>query len=228
MRKTVFALVIAILACPAAFADDVTDVEQWLDSQPQPIALDYTTVCDPLVTSGSQKYGCRVKDQPQAGLLICKDPGCNPLIATETAALQDVESSGLPAIEFINKVYPFQCKGASGKTCNGYIVRWYGPEEGEFFKPTRSGADPLIIAAQNLGKTNIDLQIQTCIDMKAYWASWVEGKAIGDFQGVLVFATGQFLTADPTKYPSPVIQSQKKTLQRVCNSICQKSWGQCQ
>jgi hypothetical protein len=38
--------------------------------------------------SSSQKYGCRLADFPQAGLLICKDRSCNPTITSELTALQ--------------------------------------------------------------------------------------------------------------------------------------------
>ncbi|PYQ26625.1 MAG: hypothetical protein DMF56_23730 [Acidobacteria bacterium] len=202
-----------------ARADDMTDAQAWLNSQPQPIAFNYDTECNPL-TEGSQKFGCRLVQFPQAGLVICQNTVCNPNIATEIAALQAIAVADMRIVPFIDQVYSFQCRGSRSSLCLGYILRWYGSKEGGFYKPTRSGESPFIIAVKKLATP---LQGQTCTDIHAIWAHWSKGEAIGDFQGVLEFATGHFFVADPTGYPVKPSSSQTKALQRVCNAICGKS-----
>ena len=164
-------------------------------------------------------------DLPQAGLLICKDRSCNSTITTELTALQAIGAVPLPVVGYVNTIYPFRCRTQSSDTCSGYLVRWYAADEGAFYKPTRSGESPMIRAVLKLPEPQ---RQQTCTDIKAYWASWSAGRAIGDFQGVLVFADGHFLTADPTSFPKRPSLANKGALKRVCTAICKKEWGRCE
>ena len=224
-RWKAFLFAAVMIATFSAAADDVANAAAWLTEMQtlagtDPIAFNYAEECQTLV-AGSQKYGCPLSRFPGAALLVCQSSSCT--VAGEVSALGEIADAGLPVVPFVPVIYSFVCNTGGG-TCNGYVVRWYGPAEGSFFKPTRSGASPLIIAAQKLADS---LRQQTCTDMKLYFASWQNSQAIGDWQGVLELSTGRFLTADPTRYPVDPPTSQSRTLKQVCNAICKKDWGQC-